>query len=70
MGRPEGKRPLGRPRHRWAGNIKMAFQKVRWGAWTRLMWPRSGQGMGSCDCGNEPLASIKCGDVLDYLRSW
>jgi len=21
--RPEGKRPLGRPRHRWEGNIKM-----------------------------------------------
>jgi hypothetical protein len=22
-GKPEGKRPLGRPRHRWTGNIKM-----------------------------------------------
>jgi len=22
-GRPEGKGPLGRPRHRWEGNIKM-----------------------------------------------
>jgi len=31
MGRPEGKRPLGRPRIRWEDNIKMDFQKVGWG---------------------------------------
>jgi hypothetical protein len=23
VGKPEGKKPLGRPRHRWEGNIKM-----------------------------------------------
>jgi hypothetical protein len=28
VGKPEGKRPLGSPRHRWADNIKM--DKVRW----------------------------------------
>jgi hypothetical protein len=28
--KPEGKRPLGRPRHRWEDNIKMALQKVGW----------------------------------------
>jgi hypothetical protein len=27
---PEGKRPLGRPMHRWEDNIKMDFQKVGW----------------------------------------
>jgi hypothetical protein len=26
--RPEGKRPLGRPRHRWGDNIKMDLQEV------------------------------------------
>jgi len=30
VGNPEGKRPLGRPRHRWEDNIKMDFQKVGW----------------------------------------
>jgi len=25
---PEGKRPLGRPRHRWGDNIKMDLQEV------------------------------------------
>ena len=27
-GKPEGKRPLGRPRHRWKYNIKMDVQEV------------------------------------------
>ena len=31
MGKPEGKRPLGRPRHRWGDNIKMDLQEVGWG---------------------------------------
>ena len=30
-GKPEGKRPLGRPRHRWEDNIKMDLQDVGWG---------------------------------------
>jgi hypothetical protein len=28
VGKPEGKRPLGRPRHRWVDNIKMDLQEV------------------------------------------
>ena len=31
MGKPEGKRPLGRPRRRWDDNIKMDHQKVGYG---------------------------------------
>ena len=29
-GKPKGKKPLGRPRHRWEDNIKMDLQKVEW----------------------------------------
>ena len=29
VGKPEGKRPIGRPRHRWEYNIKMDIQEVR-----------------------------------------
>ena len=38
MGKPEGKRPLGRPRHRWEENIKMALQEVGCGVmdWIEL----------------------------------
>jgi hypothetical protein len=28
VGKPEGKRPLGRPMHRWEDNIKMDLQEV------------------------------------------
>jgi hypothetical protein len=31
VGRPEGRRPLGRPRLRWEDNIKMDLQEVRRG---------------------------------------
>jgi len=30
VGRPEGKRPLGRPRRRWDDNIKIGLQEVEW----------------------------------------
>jgi hypothetical protein len=30
VGKPEGKRPLGRPRLRWGNNIKMDLQEVGW----------------------------------------
>ena len=38
MGKTEGKRPLGRPRHRWEGNIKMDIQEVICGGvdWIKL----------------------------------
>jgi hypothetical protein len=37
-GKPEGKRPLGRPRCRWLHNIKLALRELGWGNmdWTDL----------------------------------
>jgi hypothetical protein len=46
VGRPEGRRPLGRPRRRWENNIKIDLQEVGWGAWTGLIWLRIGTGGG------------------------
>ena len=38
VGKPEGKRPLGRPRRRWEDNVKMDLQEVGGGAgaWMEL----------------------------------
>ena len=38
VGKPEGKRPLGRPRRRWEDNIKMGLQEVEGGCgdWMEL----------------------------------
>jgi hypothetical protein len=30
VGKPEGKRPLGRPRRRWVDNIKMDLREIGW----------------------------------------
>ena len=38
VGKPEGKRPLGRPRRRWVDNIRMGLWDV--GIWTGLGCPR------------------------------
>jgi hypothetical protein len=47
VGKPEGWRPLGRPRRRWEDNIKMDIREVGWGgAQTGLIWLRIGTGGG------------------------
>ena len=41
VGKPEGKRPLGRPRRRWEDNIKMDLQEVGGGRdWMELAQDR------------------------------
>ena len=42
VGKPEGKRPMGRPRRRWEDNIKMELQEVRRGFedWVELAQDR------------------------------
>ena len=41
VGKPEVKRPLGRPRHRWEDNIKMELQEVGGGGdWMELAQDR------------------------------
>jgi hypothetical protein len=42
VGKPEGKRPLGRPRRRWEENIKMTLQEVGGGRgnWMELAQDR------------------------------
>jgi hypothetical protein len=44
MGKPEGRRPLGRRRRRWEDNIKMDLREVGWRARTGLIWLRTGTG--------------------------
>jgi hypothetical protein len=44
VGKPEGKRPLGRPRHRWVNNIKMnPRERMVWIGWIWLrIWTSGG----------------------------
>jgi len=64
LGKPEGRRPLGRPRRRWVDNIRMEVQEVGCGYmdWIRLAQDRDRR---RSECGNEPSGSVKCEKVLD-----
>jgi len=63
VGKPKGKRPLGRHRRTWEGYIKKDLPVVGWDH--RLKWLRIGQVAGSCECGYEPSGSRKRGEFLD-----
>jgi hypothetical protein len=45
VGKPEGKRPLGRPKRKWMDNIKMDFREIGWGGmdWIYLAEDRDRQ---------------------------
>jgi hypothetical protein len=44
VGKLEGKRPLGRPRHSWEDNFKIYLQEMGVGVWTGSSWLRIGTG--------------------------
>jgi hypothetical protein len=46
VGKPEGKRPLGRSRRRWEDGIKMDLGRLTWGLWIGFDWLRIGTGSG------------------------
>jgi hypothetical protein len=66
VGKPKGKRPLGRPRRRWEHNIKMDIQEVGCEVmdWIGLVQDRD-RWADPCECGNEPSGVIKHGKFLD-----
>ena len=66
MGKPEGKRPLGRPRRGWEDNMKMDLQEVGCGGmnWIELaqdrdIWWAFVNAVTSLRC------SVKCGEFLE-----
>ena len=67
VGKPEGKKPLGKTRYTWKDNINIDVQDVGWGGGHGLNRSNLGYGQvaGICECGNELLGSIKCGEFLD-----
>jgi hypothetical protein len=44
VGKPEGRSPLGRPRHRWEDGIRIDLRDIGWGVWIEFDWLRTGTG--------------------------
>jgi hypothetical protein len=42
VGKPRGRRPLGRPRNRWEDGIKMNLREIGWGVWNGFTCLRIG----------------------------
>jgi len=64
VGKPEGKRPLGKPKCRWEDDIKMDLKEV---GWEGLHWIDLAKDRGrwwARECSNEPPGFIKYGNFL------
>jgi hypothetical protein len=60
VGKPEGKRSLGRPARGWEHNIIMAVTEIGWEGVDCMYLPQDrDQCQGSCEHGNDPSGSIK-----------
>jgi hypothetical protein len=46
VGKPEGRRPLGRPRRKWEDGVRMDLREIGLGAWIGFDWLRMRTGGG------------------------
>jgi hypothetical protein len=67
-GKPEGKRPLGKPRRRWVDNIKIDLQETGWDGMDWVDLAQVGTSGGLFEHGNKPSGSIKCWELLSSCR--
>jgi hypothetical protein len=71
VGKPEGRRPLGRPRRRWSDNIRMDLVEVGLGDvdWIGLAQDRDRWWLSSCEFGIEPSGSRKCWETIECPKN-
>jgi hypothetical protein len=69
VGKPEGKRPLGRPRRRWEDGIRIwILGRLALGCGLDSTGSRWGPVAGCCECGDEP--SVSCAMELFTVSSY
>jgi len=66
VGKPEGKKPPGRPK-RGREYVKMYLKE---GVCENMGWIHLAQDMDHCEHRNDPLSFIKCGKFLDQLNDY
>jgi hypothetical protein len=57
VGKPKGKRSLGRRRLRWENGIRMDLRGIGWGMWIGFDWLRIETVTKCCECSDEPSGS-------------
>jgi hypothetical protein len=64
MLKPEGKRPLGRPRRWWVDNVNIDLREIRWDGMDLIDLAQHR------DHGDEPSGCLKCWGVPEWLHNW
>jgi hypothetical protein len=70
VGKPEGKKPPGKPRHRWENSTKMDLREIGWGSMDWIHLPQERDQWHFCDHGNEFSGSKKCWKTVEQLSNW
>jgi hypothetical protein len=60
VGKLQGMRPLGRPRHKWLNNIKMDLKEIGWGGMDLIHLAQDRDQLRALMNSYEPSGSIKC----------
>jgi hypothetical protein len=71
VGKPEGRRPLGRPRRRWVDNIKMDLREIEWDGmdWFELAQDRD-QWRALVNTVMNLRVLKNCWEFPEWLHSW
>jgi hypothetical protein len=71
VGKPGGKKPLGRPRRRWVNNMNIDLRDIGWDGmdWIDVAQDRD-QSMALVNTSNELSGSKNCWKFLEKLRNW
>jgi hypothetical protein len=70
VGRPEGKRPLGRSVRKWEGNIKVDLQELRWGGMDCVYLAQGGDRWRVLvNALLNRRVALKFGEFFDYLTA-
>jgi hypothetical protein len=67
--KPDGKRPLGRPRRRWVGNIKMDLTEIVWGGMDWIYVAQDRDQWRALVNTVMNLRSVKCWEVLEWMHN-
>jgi hypothetical protein len=69
VGKLEGRRPVGRPRHRWGDNIKIGLNEMQWEHGSVRSGSEQELFTGSCEYGNEPSGFMKCREFFEQVKA-
>jgi hypothetical protein len=71
VGKPRGKRPLGRPRHRWVDNIKTNLAEIGWDGvdWVGLAQDRD-KWRALVNAVINVQVPLKCFETFQRLHNW